>query len=119
MPTFSFDDFVTYAGALRMTTVFTVPPIYMAIAKHPAVQQQFRHVRVATSGAAALTGELQGMASRRMGGDGFAVRQTWGMSETCGAATYCPFGEDVTLGSLGRLLPNVLMRSLYFPLISS
>jgi 4-coumarate--CoA ligase len=109
MPGFNFDQFLAHCENLRINNFFTVPPIYMAIAKHPAVKDQFKLIRAATSGAAPLTGELQEQATKKMG-SGYQVRQTWGMSETTGAATYCPAGEDVLMGSLGQLFPNILMR---------
>ncbi|KAH6994942.1 hypothetical protein EDB80DRAFT_154052 [Ilyonectria destructans] len=109
MPTFKFDDFLRYCGELRITGFFTVPPIFMAIAKHPAVKDQFRHMRSAISGAAPLTGELQQAATKKMNMSA-SVTQTWGLSETTGAATIVPPGTPVTMGSLGSLLPNMLMR---------
>ncbi|KAL6865506.1 hypothetical protein ACO1O0_001600 [Amphichorda felina] len=109
MPGFNFDQFLAHCENLRITYFFTVPPIFMAIAKHPAVKDQFRHMRSAISGAAPLTGELQDAAGKRMGLDD-AVTQTWGMSETTGSATYFRPGQPVRMGSLGPLLPNVTIR---------
>lgn len=109
MPSFSFDRFVEHCGTLRIDNFFTVPPVFMAIAKHPAVRDQFRLVRQATSGAAPLTGDIQELATTRMG-SGYKIRQTWGMSETTGAATYCPLEDEVKMGCLGRLFPNVQLR---------
>ncbi|KAG9252150.1 uncharacterized protein F5Z01DRAFT_626174 [Emericellopsis atlantica] len=109
MPGFNFEDFVKYAEQLRITVFFTVPPIFMAIAKHPAVKDQFRFMKGAMSGAAPLTGDLQDAASKKLGLEE-GITQTWGMSETTGSATYIPPGRTVRMGSLGPLLPNVLMR---------
>ncbi|KAK7432539.1 hypothetical protein QQZ08_000746 [Neonectria magnoliae] len=109
MPKFNFDDFLRYCGELRITGFFTVPPIFMAIAKHPEVKDQFRYMRVATSGAAPLTGDLQLAATEKMNFS-TSVVQTWGLSETTGAATLTLPGEPVTMGSLGSLLPNMLLR---------
>ena len=109
MPGFNFDEFLRHCDNLRITYFFTVPPIFMAIAKHPAVKDQFRHMRGAVSGAAPLTGELQEAASKRMVLDD-PITQTWGMSETTGSATYFRPGQVVRMGSLGPLLPNVTIR---------
>lgn len=109
MRSFNFDEFLRHCGNLRITNLFSVPPIWMAIAKHPAVKDQFRHLRLASSGAAPLTGDLQEAASNRLKIDQ-ALRQTWGMSETTGAATFVAPGKPVKMGSLGPLLPNVLLR---------
>lgn len=109
MPGFNFDEFLKHCGNLRITGFFTVPPIFMAIAKHPAVKDQFRHMRSAISGAAPLTADLQDAAGKRMGVQE-PITQTWGLSETTGSATYIKPGTTVKMGSLGPLLPNVTMR---------
>lgn len=109
MRTFNFDDFLRHCGALKITAFFTVPPIWMAIAKHPAVRDQFLSLRTAVSGAAPLTADLQDAASKRLSPE-LSVSQVWGMSETSGLATHVPAGETVKPGSLGKLLPNVTMR---------
>ncbi|KAH6889259.1 hypothetical protein B0T10DRAFT_440925 [Thelonectria olida] len=109
MPKFNFDDFLRYCDELQITSFFTVPPIYMAIAKHPAVKNQFRFMRNASSGAAPLVHDLQKAATEKMNFPS-EVSQVWGLSETTGAATICPPDKPVTLGSLGNLLPNVVLR---------
>ncbi|KAI5458988.1 hypothetical protein BGZ63DRAFT_390081 [Mariannaea sp. PMI_226] len=111
MPKFNFDDFLRYSEELRITSFFTVPPIYMAIAKHPAVKDQFRFMRTPSSGAAPLISELQEAATKKMKMDcDSTVTQVWGMSETTGAATLCYPNSVITSGSLGSLLPNVTLR---------
>ncbi|KAF4120892.1 Acyl-CoA synthetase (AMP-forming)/AMP-acid ligase II [Geosmithia morbida] len=111
MDSFNFDEFLRHCGDLRVTNIFSVPPIWMAIAKHPGVKDQFKHLRIGFSGAAALPADIQEAASKRLGvGMEHLLKQTWGMSETTGAATYSPPGKPVKMGSLGPLLPNILMR---------
>ncbi|KAH8174891.1 AMP-binding enzyme domain-containing protein [Sarocladium implicatum] len=107
MPSFNFEDFAKYNDKLKITVMFSVPPIWMAIAKHPAVKDQFRHVRSALSGAAPLSTEIQDLVGAKIDG---VLRQTWGMTENGGSATYAPPGRMDTLGSLGPLMPNVELR---------
>ncbi|PTB73871.1 acetyl-CoA synthetase-like protein [Trichoderma longibrachiatum ATCC 18648] len=107
MPSFNFDDFVRYFAELRLTFFFSVPPIFMAIAKHPAVVDQFKSVEYATSAAAPMSYELQEAASKKLKG---IVYQVWGLSETTGAVTYTPPDRADTMGSLSPLLPNVSLR---------
>ncbi|KAK5993051.1 Putative acyl-coenzyme A synthetase [Cladobotryum mycophilum] len=107
MPAFNFNDFVKYCGELKITFFFTVPPIYMAIAKHPSVTNQFKHVEYATSGAAPLSRELQLAASDKLLGH---VNQVWGLSETTGAVTQTLPGRTDAIGSLSPLMPNVTLR---------
>ncbi|KAL7904619.1 acetyl-CoA synthetase-like protein [Trichoderma velutinum] len=107
MPSFNFDDFVRYFAELKLTFFFSVPPIYMAIAKHPAVKDQFKRVEYATSAAAPMSYEIQESASKKLKG---IVYQVWGLSETTGAVTYTPPDRTDTMGSLSPLLPNVSLR---------
>jgi 4-coumarate--CoA ligase len=109
MPRFDLEAFLKYVEALEINFFFTVPPIYMAIAKHPLVKNQFRHMRQAVSGAAPLSGELQKAANAKLPA-GTEISQVWGLSETTGAATYFPTGWPVTPGSLGIPLPNCKIR---------
>ncbi|PNP51722.1 hypothetical protein THARTR1_07719 [Trichoderma harzianum] len=107
MQSFNFDDFVRYFVELKLTFFFTVPPIHMAIAKHPAVKDQFKSVEYAVSAAAPMSYELQESVSKKLKG---IVYQVWGLSETTGAVTYTPPDRTDTMGSLSPLLPNVSLR---------
>jgi long-subunit acyl-CoA synthetase (AMP-forming) len=109
MPKFNFDDFVKYCAQLKVTYFFSVPPIYMAIAKHPAVKDQLQHVRFAISGAAPLNAETQEAASKKMPSDTH-VSQVWGLSETTGTVTNLPPDRLPNGSSLGYILPNVTIR---------
>lgn len=108
MPKFNFDDFVKYAASLQITMFFSVPPIYTAVAKHPGVKDQFKHVRQAIVGAAPIGAEMQAEASKKL--PGVMITQVWGLSETTGAATTSPPDRTDTVGSLSPLLPGISMR---------
>ncbi|KHN97439.1 AMP-dependent synthetase/ligase [Metarhizium album ARSEF 1941] len=109
MPKFNFDDFIRYCAELRITHLFSVPPIYMAIAKHPAVKDQLKHLRYAVSGAAPLNGETQEAASRKLPSDAY-LAQIWGMSESTGTVTNLAPDRSPTNSALGYLLPNITLR---------
>ncbi|PWI72604.1 hypothetical protein PCL_11227 [Purpureocillium lilacinum] len=109
MPGFKLDDFVRYVEELRVSMFFTVPPIYAAIAKHPAVKKQFSNVRMAIGGAAPLSKEIQVAASEKIHPEA-TVTQVWGLSETTGAITHTKPGRKDTVGSLSPLMPNVTLR---------
>ncbi|KAK2594473.1 hypothetical protein QQS21_007820 [Conoideocrella luteorostrata] len=109
MPKFNFEDFIKYCEQLKITHFFSVPPIYMGIAKHPAVRDQFKHMRYAISGAAPLSGETQEAANQKLPKDA-NISQLWGLSETTGTVTYTPPDVKLTGGSLGFLMSNVTMR---------
>lgn len=110
LPTFSLPRFLDGCRALRVNSLFSVPPVWGAVAKHPSVGDSLRHVRKATAGAAPLGAEIQRQASARVGDGGCAVSQVYGLSETTGCVSTTPDGDEVVMGSLGSLLPNVTMR---------
>jgi 4-coumarate--CoA ligase len=110
MPRFDFAQFLAYSKKYRMTFVFTVPPIYLLIAKTPHVTDQFKTLRIAISGAAPLGKELQHAASAKLGGEDCFISQTWGLSETCGSTTIMPFGMTDDTGAVSPLMPNMLAR---------
>lgn len=107
MPKFDFTKFLEYNKKFEISFFFTVPPIYLLIAKSPLVTDQFRHLKHAISGAAPMGAELQALAEKKLG---CSISQTWGLSETTGSVTGMPWDEDDQTGSVSPLLPNVRMR---------
>lgn len=110
MPRFDFQQFLAYNAKYRITFFFTVPPIYLLIAKSPDVTDQFKTLEVAISGAAPLGKELQYAASQKLGGPDTFISQTWGLSETTGSSTIMPLGTSDDTGSVSPLIPNMLAR---------
>ncbi|KIW27572.1 uncharacterized protein PV07_07301 [Cladophialophora immunda] len=107
MPKFDFPKFLEYNKKFRITHFFTVPPIYLLIAKSPLVTDQFKTLVHAVGGAAPMGAELQAMAEKKLG---CQISQTWGLSETTGSVTGMPWDQDDKTGSVSPLLPNVRMR---------
>jgi 4-coumarate--CoA ligase len=93
MPRFDFVQFLEYNKKFRITFFFTVPPIWLLIAKMPMVTDQFDTLEIAISGAAPLGKELQYAASSKLGKGKTFISQTWGLSETTGSVTVMPWGE--------------------------
>ncbi|OCL11869.1 4-coumarate-CoA ligase-like protein [Glonium stellatum] len=110
MSKFTFPEFLGYNKKYNITFFFTVPPIYLLIAKSPAVTDQFDALEVAVSGAAPLGKELQHAASKKLGRGKTFISQTWGLSETTGSATIMPFGMNDDTGSVSPLIPNMIAR---------
>jgi 4-coumarate--CoA ligase len=110
MPKFDFVKFLEYNKKFRITLFFTVPPIYLLIAKMPNVTDQFDSLEVAISGAAPLGKELQHAASAKLGKGKTFISQTWGLSETTGSVTAMPWSERDDTGSVSQLLPNMSVR---------
>ncbi|KAG9665216.1 acetyl-CoA synthetase-like protein, partial [Aureobasidium melanogenum] len=111
MPSFDFAAFLKYNVQHQITTFFSLPKIYLALARHPAVTDQLKSLRIAYSGATPLNKEVYHCA--KFGGEGedrTLLSQTWGASETTGAITHVSPAMRETSGSVGALLPNMLMR---------
>jgi long-subunit acyl-CoA synthetase (AMP-forming) len=84
-----------------------VPPIAVALAKHPAVDRyDLRGVRWLFSGAAPLGAELTAAIRGRLG---ITTRQGYGLTETSPAAYYTPAGTERD-GRAGLLVPNTECR---------
>jgi len=110
MSKFNYPDFLAYNKKYRITFFFTVPPIYLLIAKDPNVTDHFDSLEIAISGAAPLGKELQIAASKKLGHGNTFISQTWGLSENTGSATLLPYPEKDETGSVSRLMPNTSAR---------
>ncbi|KAF2840276.1 acetyl-CoA synthetase-like protein [Patellaria atrata CBS 101060] len=110
MPKFDFLKFLEYCKKFKVTSFFTVPPIYLLIAKSPLVTDQFDTLETAISGAAPLGKDLQHAASKKLGKGKCSISQTWGLSESTGSATFMPHGESDDTGSVSKLIPNTQAR---------
>ena len=108
MSRFDFAKFLIHNKTLRITNFFSVPPIYLLIAKSAAVTDQFATLDHVFAGAAPMGKETQIEAMRKLGAaDGeVALGQTWGLSETAGSFTIVPRGVRDLTGSVGQLLPE-------------
>ncbi|MGZ0713154.1 AMP-binding protein (plasmid) [Coraliomargarita sp. W4R53] len=105
MPKFDLVDFLTNIQNLSCTYLYIAPPIAVALAKHPIVDQfDMSSVHTVFSGAAPLDGETAATAGRRIGA---RVKQGYGMSELSPVSHAMPFDRtDIPVSSVGVLLPN-------------
>jgi 4-coumarate--CoA ligase len=110
MRKFEWKAFLEYNKRYRITALYTVPSIFLRIAKSPDVTDQFRTLEMASTGAATMDAELQNAANARLGTGNTYIGQTWGLSETTGAVTVMPKGEMDNTGSISPILPNMEMR---------
>ncbi len=79
MPRFDLEEALTIVQDHKVSWFFAVPPIVLALAKHPLVDQyDMSSLDVVFSGAAPLSGELGDEAAARLGCD---VIQGYGMTE--------------------------------------
>jgi acyl-CoA synthetase (AMP-forming)/AMP-acid ligase II len=115
MSRFNFAEFLEYNKRYNITFFFTVPPIFLLMAKSPAVTDHFDNLQVAISGAAPMGRDLQEAVSRKLGKGKTFVSQTWGLSESTGSATLLNNYEKDLTGSVSRILPNIQARYVSFP----
>jgi acyl-CoA synthetase (AMP-forming)/AMP-acid ligase II len=109
MPRFDLERFLELIEAHRATHLFIVPPIALALAKHPAVEgRDLSSLRVVNSGAAPLGSELVRQVSERIGA---VVMQGYGLTETS-PVTHCnPIDPNlVKPGTIGRPLAGTEVR---------
>lgn len=110
MSKYKFAELIRHAKQHKITVFYTVPSIYLRIAKSEEVTDQFDTLEVAITGAAPMDADLQQKANRKLGKGKAKIGQTWGLSETTGAVTAQPKGEDDETGSIARVVPGMEVR---------
>jgi acyl-CoA synthetase (AMP-forming)/AMP-acid ligase II len=106
MPRFELTAFLDALAEHRVSFAFIAPPIAVALAKHPAVEDRdLSALRVVFSGAAPLDGELGRTLAERLG---VAVTQGYGMSELSPVSHFTPeaLAGEVSCESVGFAVPN-------------
>ena len=109
MPRFDLPDFLRFIQDYRATYVFIAPPIAVALAKHPLVDDyDLSSVHTVFSGAASLNHTLGAVVAARLD---CRVRQGYGMSEMSPVSHAIPLDRgDIPLDSVGLTLPNIECR---------
>ncbi|GAA5930753.1 hypothetical protein JCM3775_003857 [Rhodotorula graminis] len=93
----------------KCTTALVVPPIALALAKHPIVDKfDLSTLRYILCGAAPLSAELEGALHKRLKGRTL-VFQGLGMTETTSVAMIPPNGDSKP-GTVGKLLSTIEAR---------
>ncbi|KAF2103895.1 4-coumarate-CoA ligase [Rhizodiscina lignyota] len=110
MRKYEWKSFIKHMKEFQVTAFYTVPSIFLRIAKSPDVTDHFKSVLAATTGAAPMDAELQNAANAKLGAGATFIGQTWGLSETTGAVTAMPKGQTDTTGSISPVLPNMQVR---------
>ena len=108
LPRFDVPGFLAAIQDQRITQTVVVPPIVLALAKHPAVDQyDLSSLEWLGCGAAPLSAELQQACAERIG---CPVGQGYGMTEATAGIALFPVGAPVVPGSSGPLLPGIRAR---------
>ncbi len=109
MPKFDLVEFLTNIQNFGCTYLYIAPPIAVALAKHPVVDQfDISSVHTVFSGAAPLDGETAELAGRRINA---RMMQGYGMSELSPVSHAMPVDRhDIPVSSVGTMLPNTLNK---------
>ena len=108
MPRFDLEQFLDLIQEHSVSLAYVVPPIALALAKHPAVESRdLSSIKTVMSGAAPLGAELADTVAKRLGCN---VIQGYGMTETSPVTHLIrPDGEN-RAGSIGAELPDTECR---------
>ena len=107
MSRFDLEQALTIVQEHKVTRFFAVPPIVLALAKHPLVDQfDLSSLKQVFSGAAPLGAELAAEAAARVGCE---VVQGYGMTELS-PVSHCTVAGDFRAGTSGITVPNTECR---------
>jgi acyl-CoA synthetase (AMP-forming)/AMP-acid ligase II len=107
MPRFDLDQFLGLIAEHGVTRAYVVPPIALALAKHPAVDDSdLSSLRTIMSGAAPLGAELAEQVAERVD---TTVIQGYGLTETS-PVTHCNKPDENRPGTIGRALEDTECR---------
>ena len=106
LPRFELAEFLRVIAEYRVQRVLAVPPILVALAKHPVVDSyDLSSVELVFSGAAPLDAGICATLARRVG---CRVAQGYGMTEMSPASHFIPDDWlEFDVGSVGPLVPNM------------
>lgn len=107
LPRFDLEQFLTLCSRHATPTMFIAPPVAVALAKHPMVDQfDLSPVKRLVSGAAPLSAELAEAVTRRTG---VQARQGYGMTEMSPVSHSVPFATSVP-GAIGVAVASTEFR---------
>jgi len=107
LPRFELEAFLDIMQKHRISVANLVPPIVLALAKHPVVDKyDLSSLRLIISGAAPLGADVAEACARRIKCD---VQQGYGLTETS-PVTHVNLKDPERFASIGPLLPNTECR---------
>ncbi len=106
LPRFDLETFLRTIQEHRTDRVYIAPPVAVALAKHPMVDQfDLSAMEILFSGAAPLDAELADTVRARLG---CRVRQGYGMTEMSPVSHGIPVDrDDIPVGTVGYTVPNM------------
>ncbi|OJJ58628.1 hypothetical protein ASPSYDRAFT_150917 [Aspergillus sydowii CBS 593.65] len=118
MAKFELERWCQHVQDYKITFSYVVPPVVLLLGKHPVVEKyDLSTIRMMNSGAAPLTQELVEAVYSRLG---VGIKQGYGLSETSPTTHTQPWSEwRTSVGSVGKLLPNMEAKYMTMPEDSS
>ena len=108
LPRFEIEPFLKALQDWRIELAHIVPPIAIALAKHPVVDQyDLRHLKTLFCAAAPLAPDIGDAVQQRLK---VVVKQGYGMTETSPVTHYADSQSPVRSGTVGRMVPSTECR---------
>lgn len=108
MPRFDLEHFLQLLQDHKITSAYLVPPIILALAKHPMVDDyDLSHLKFVTSGAAPLPESVAMACSQRIG---CVVKQGYGLTETSPVTHISPRDSKTKIKAVGLTVANTVTR---------
>lgn len=108
MPRFDLEHFLQLLKDYKITSAYLVPPIVLALAKHPMVDDyDLSHLKFVTSGAAPLPEPVARECGQRIG---CVVKQGYGLTETSPVTHISPKDRPSKLKAVGLAVANTVTR---------
>jgi acyl-CoA synthetase (AMP-forming)/AMP-acid ligase II len=108
MPRFDLPQFLGAIQEHKVTRAYVVPPIALALAKHPLIDEyDLSSLKLVFSGAAPLGPELEEAVSKRLG---CRVSQGYGMTESSPVTHGIALDAELRPGTIGHAIANTECR---------
>ena len=108
MPRFDLEQFLQLVERHKITMGYIVPPIVLALAKHPMVDQyNLSTLKDLLSGAAPLPESVAHACAER---NNVSIRQGYGLTETSPVTHFNPKDHEIKITSVGPAAPSTSYR---------
>ncbi|WP_112275088.1 AMP-binding protein [Lentzea terrae] len=109
LPKFELPEFLRVIAEHKTDRVYIAPPVAVALAKHPIIDNyDLSPMKMLFSGAAPLDEDLADAVKKRIG---CRVAQGYGMTEMSPVSHAIPDSrEDISIGTVGVIIPNLECR---------
>lgn len=105
VPRFDLEQVLGVIQQYKVTNFFVAPPIMLALAKHPVVDNyDLSSLKIITSGAAAMSVPIAELCAQRLK---CVVKQGYGMTEASPVTNMNTPSRPLKLASVGPLVPNM------------